>query len=96
MRALADQGAHIRILGDRTGGGGGMPFATVLPSGWTLRFSACPIYDHKMKSIEDGIDPTTFVYMDSIQMYQNHVDDIIEAARSYINTHFEKWNNTQK
>ena len=73
-----------------------MPFATVLPSGWTLRFSACPIYDHKMKSIEDGIDPTTFVYMDSIQMYQNHVDDIIEAARSYINTHFEKWNNTQK
>lgn len=74
----------IKIIGDRTGGGGGMPFSTVLPNGWTLRFSACPIFDKDMLSVENGIDPDIRVDMDSLAAYQDHKDAIIEAARAYI------------
>lgn len=78
--------AMIKLCGDRTGGGSGMPFESVLPNGWTLRFSACPMYDAKMQSSESGIDPTPElrVDMDSLSAYEHHRDDIIEAARAYI------------
>lgn len=33
------------IVGDRTGGGAGMPFSSELPNGWSVRFSACPMYE---------------------------------------------------
>lgn len=88
MRALDGQeGNLIKTLGDKTGGGGGMPFSTVLPNGWTLRFSACPILDHTGWQIEEGIEPDFHVDMDSVHAYSQHVDDIIEAARSYILQH---------
>lgn len=80
----------IKTMGDRSGGGGGMPFSTVLPNGWVLRFSACPIDDHLKRSVEEGIDPDFKVDMDSLSMFQDHKDDIIEAARTFIN------NNTRK
>ena len=35
----------VTIVGDRTGGGAGMPFTSELPAGWSIRFSACPMYD---------------------------------------------------
>lgn len=85
MRSLDGQGGKIiKVLGDRTGGGGGMPFSTVLPNGWTLRFSACPILDHERRQIEEGIDPDIRVNMDSTSAYVQHRDDIIEAAREYL------------
>ncbi|MCR5362603.1 MAG: S41 family peptidase [Bacteroidales bacterium] len=74
----------IKTVGDRTGGGGGMPFETVLPNSWVLRFSACPTLNAYKESIEDGIDPDIRVDMDSASAYFNHTDDIIEAARAYI------------
>lgn len=74
----------IKIMGDRTGGGGGMPFETVIPNGWVLRFSACPILDYRKRSTEAGIDPDIAVSMDSLSAFQEHKDDIIEAARAYI------------
>lgn len=75
----------IKTCGDRTGGGGGMPFETVLPNGWILRMSACPISDHLKRSVEEGIDPDIKCDMDSLHMYNDHIDDIIEIARAYIN-----------
>lgn len=79
----------IKICGDKTGGGSGMPFESVLPNGWTLRFSACPMTDHKGVSTEGGIDPSQGlkVDMDSLNAFNNHQDDIIEAARKYIVNH---------
>lgn len=76
----------IRICGDHTGGGGGMPFEQVLPNGWTVRFSACPSFDAQGHSIEDGIAPSPGlrVDMDSLSAFNDHRDDIIEAARAYI------------
>ena len=49
---------NVSIVGARTGGGGGMPFTSELPIGWSLRFSACPILDAKGNVIETGIDPS--------------------------------------
>ena len=47
----------VRIIGARTGGGGGLPFSSELPNGWSVRFSACPIADRYGVSTEKGIDP---------------------------------------
>lgn len=54
MKSLPD----VSIIGARTGGGGGMPFSSELPIGWTVRFSASPMTDSEGNQIEDGIDPT--------------------------------------
>lgn len=76
----------IKVCGDRTGGGSGMPFESVLPNGWPIRFSACPMLDKDRHSTEMGIDPSEGlkVDMDSTTMIEKHRDDIIEAARDYI------------
>ncbi len=81
----------IKTMGDKTGGGGGLPLETILPNGWVLRFSACPILDHQKNQTENGIDPDFSVSMDSTSMFVDHKDDIIEAARAYIinNTRME-------
>lgn len=49
---------QVKIVGARTGGGGGLPFSSELPNGWSVRFSACPISDAEDKSTEAGIDPS--------------------------------------
>lgn len=49
---------NVRIVGAKTGGGGGMPFTSEMPIGWGVRFSACPILDAKGNVIENGIDPS--------------------------------------
>lgn len=79
----------IKICGDRTGGGSGMPFESVLPNGWPIRFSACPMLDKDSRSTELGIDPSEGLQldMDSLHAYADHKDDIIEAARDYILKH---------
>lgn len=49
---------NVKIVGAKTGGGGGMPFTSELPIGWSVRFSACPILDANGNVIEQGIDPS--------------------------------------
>lgn len=49
---------QVEIIGARTGGGGGLPFSSELPNGWSIRFSACPIYDPNGEITEYGIDPS--------------------------------------
>lgn len=49
---------NVSIVGAKTGGGGGMPFTSELPIGWSVRFSACPILDAQGNVIENGIDPS--------------------------------------
>lgn len=79
----------IKVCGDRTGGGNGMPFESVLPNGWPIRFSACPMLDKDGHSTESGIDPSPGlkVDMDSVSTFDLHEDAIIEAARQYIIEH---------
>lgn len=73
----------ITIVGDRTGGGSGMPFSTELPNGWTLRFSACPMLDANQQHTEMGIDPDVKVDLASGDLARS-VDTMIETARSLL------------
>lgn len=49
---------QVEIIGARTGGGGGLPFSSELPNGWSIRFSASPLSDPDDKITEFGIDPS--------------------------------------
>lgn len=71
---------NVTIVGDRTGGGAGMPFSSSLPNGWLVRFSACPMYDAAKESTEHGIDPDLKVDLLPDDVMRG-VDTIIEAAR---------------
>jgi len=71
------------IIGDKTGGGSGLPFSSELPNGWSVRFSASPMYDPDMNHQEFGIDPDIHVNMTSEDM-QKGIDTIIETARTHL------------
>jgi C-terminal processing protease CtpA/Prc len=74
---------QVTLMGDRTGGGSGLPFTSELPNGWSVRFSASPIYNAQMEHIEFGIDPDVKVDISS-EDYQRGVDTIIEEARKWL------------
>ena len=70
---------NVKIIGDKTGGGSGLPFTSEIPIGWSIRFSASPIYDPQMNQLEFGIDPDIKVDMTSEDMAKGK-DTIIETA----------------
>jgi hypothetical protein len=71
------------IVGDHTGGGAGMPFTSSLPNGWTVRFSAVPMYDARKTSCEHGIAPDYQVEMTDKDFARGE-DTIIEFARKLL------------
>ncbi|NDV67453.1 S41 family peptidase [Dysgonomonas sp. 25] len=74
---------NVITMGDRSGGGSGLPFSSEIPNGWSIRFSASPMYNLDMEHLEFGIDPDVPVNMDDTDK-QNGKDTIIERARAYI------------
>nr|WP_320060195.1 S41 family peptidase [uncultured Bacteroides sp.] len=74
---------QVTILGDKTGGGSGMPFSSELPNGWSVRFSASPHFDAEMNQIEFGIDPDIKVSMQK-KDEDKGIDTMIEAARTLL------------
>lgn len=73
----------VTVVGDTTGGGSGMPFSSELPCGWSVRFSACPMYDRSMQQTELGIAPDVHVDI-TADDYARSVDTIIEKARQLL------------
>ncbi len=71
---------HVTLIGDHTGGGSGMPMSNSLPNGWSVRYSACPMYDKNKNQTEFGIDPDIMCHLDGSFTY----DAIIEQARQYL------------
>ena len=71
---------HVKIVGDTTGGGAGMPFNGELPSGWSIRFSACPMFDAQGNSTEFGIAPDHAVALRAADEARGE-DTLIEYAR---------------
>ena len=65
------------LIGDRTGGGAGLPFTSELPNGWGVRFSARPHLDAEKYHIEIGIEPNIKIDLTPLTLH----DDIIEEAR---------------
>lgn len=75
---------HVLIVGDRTGGGSGVPASDELPCGWTVRFSSAIYLDSKGHCTEWGIEPDVKVSLDKEKAYLYDTDSIIETARSLI------------
>lgn len=74
---------EVTIVGDKTGGGAGMPFSDLLPNGWAVRFSACPMYDTQKQNTEFGIEPDHYVSLTD-EDFNRGEDTIIELARELI------------
>ena len=74
---------RVTILGDQTGGGSGLPFSSELPNGWSVRFSACPMFDAAMHQIEFGIEPDIYVSL-SDEDAARGTDTLIEHARAIL------------
>lgn len=74
---------HVTVMGDRTGGGSGMPFNQELPNGWGLRFSAVVFLDADRQHIEFGIDPDISVSLSPDDVAKG-LDTIIETARKFL------------
>ncbi|MDX9746988.1 MAG: S41 family peptidase [Paludibacter sp.] len=76
---------NATILGDLSGGGGGLPASNELPNGWMVRFSSSPMFDGRMQHIEFGIEPDIKVMLDPNDVAKGE-DTLIEAAVAFIGT----------
>lgn len=76
---------NVTIIGATTGGGCGMPFSSELPCGWSVRFSASPMYDANGNLTEMGIEPTEgcAINMDPAAILTGH-DTILDFAIDYL------------
>lgn len=71
------------LVGDKTGGGSGLPFSAELPNGWVVRFSTSPMTNAQDQHTESGIEPQYKVDL-SLQDQVKNIDTIIEKARQLI------------
>ena len=70
---------HVVVMGDKTGGGSGLPLSNTLQNGWNVRFSASPILDAQGNNTEFGIEPDIKVSITSEDWGKGR-DTIIEEA----------------
>lgn len=80
---------YVMILGDKTGGGSGLPMNNTLPNGWNVRLSACPTLDARGEQTEFGIEPDMRVDITS-RDWDNGKDTIIEAAKTIFFANYNK------
>ncbi len=76
MRSLP----NVTLVGDHTGGGSGLPMSNSMPNGWSVRYSACPMYDKDQQHTEFGIAPDVPCQLDE----SLSTDKIIETARALL------------
>lgn len=74
---------NVTIIGDKTGGGSGLPFSSELPNGWSVRFSSSPMVNANKEHIEFGIEPDIKVDMSNSDISRG-IDTIIETARNFL------------
>lgn len=80
MKALE----NVTLMGDTTGGGGGLPLSSELPNGWVVRFSSSPTFDADMNHVESGVAPDIRLDMKDEDILSGK-DTYIEEARKFIN-----------
>ena len=69
---------QVILVGQITGGGGGLPMSHYLPNGWNLVFASNILLDKEMKNIECGIKPD---FEAEIGDYMNtKKDGVVETA----------------
>ena len=72
---------QVKIAGDVTGGGSGMPFTSELPIGWGIRFSSCSVLDGNGNITEFGVSPSVGLKVDLDEnLALQGIDTILEKA----------------
>lgn len=72
---------NVRIVGDTTGGGSGLPFSYDMPNGWTVRMSASEITDSNGMVTEFGVEPSPGCKVDMTEAeISEGKDAILEKA----------------
>ena len=79
MRSLP----RVTTMGDRTGGGAGLPMSSELPNGWSVRYSSSPHLDAEGRHIEFGIEPDVAAALDPDDAARGR-DTLIESAREWL------------
>jgi C-terminal processing protease CtpA/Prc len=75
----------ITLIGDKTGGGGGLPNGGQLPNGWIYRFSISQSYDlKKVNYSEEGVEPDIFA---EFNWWNLKRDEILDRAMLFINNY---------
>jgi len=74
---------NVTLMGDQTGGGGGLPINNELPNGWQFRFSSTRTIDANGNNIEFGVKPDIEVSLDSSDIASGK-DKMIEEAINFI------------
>lgn len=75
MKALP----HVILMGDTTGGGGGVPWLQELPNGWICRFSSTRCKTIAGEEIETGIAPQVRIDQSADDVFAGK-DPILEKA----------------
>lgn len=74
---------NVKLFGDYTGGGTGMPNGGMLPNGWRYRFSCTRTIGLDGGNYENGVPPDVRVLLDPAAVAQGK-DNIIETAADWI------------
>ena len=74
---------NVKLFGDYTGGGLGLPNGGMLPNGWIYRFSITRTLDMAGRNYENGVPPDVRVILDPAATAQG-IDNMIEAAADWI------------
>lgn len=75
---------QVKVVGDVTGGGCGLPFTSEMPNGWSVRYSASAITDPSGQITEFGVEPDYKVDMTE-QEIASGKDAILEKAFDVLN-----------
>ena len=79
---------HIKLVGDTTGGGGGIPNGGEMPNGWRYRFSVSQLLDLQGNNYaEAGVPPEIMASFNWNDMTR---DEIIDAAINEIHAMTQK------
>ena len=80
---MAKEFPNVIVLGDSTGGGGGLPADFILPGGWTIRLSTTRGSDARGVDFENGVAPDEKYDMNTALVDQG-IDSMIERAKEII------------
>ena len=72
---------QVTIVGDQTGGGGGIPVFGELANGWTYRFSGTQTIDLEGRQIEDGVLADVRVGLNPVNIARGEDNIITRALR---------------
>lgn len=78
---------NVRVVGDTTGGGSGLPFTYDMPNGWSVRMSASEITDCNGVVTEFGVEPSEGCKVDMTEAeIALGIDAILEKGFEMLNS----------